>query len=82
MELNAPNADGFILSSMTKTKRVLAYDDVIAELAGMKKTSLFDIKDCKNMKAGKSSRRIICCYKDVTDTSSIVIICRIITKKQ
>lgn len=82
MELNAPNEEGFILSSMTKTKRVLAYDDVIAELAGMKKTSLFDIKDCKNMKVGKSSRRIICCYKDVTDTSSIVIICRIITKKQ
>lgn len=80
-EVKATNADGFILSSTTKTKRVLAYDDVIAELAGMKKTSLFDIKDCKNMKAGKSSRRIICCYKDVTDTSSLVIICRIITKK-
>ena len=39
------------------------------------------IKDCKNMEAGKSFRRIICCYKNVTDPSTMVIICRIMTKK-
>jgi len=76
-----PNADGFVLSSTTRKKGILNYDDVIAETKLMKHTSLFDIKDCKKMEAGKSFRRIICCYYDVTDPSTLVIICRIITKK-
>lgn len=80
-ELITSNENGFILSSTTKSKRVLLYDDVIKELRGLKKTSLFDIKDCKKMKPGKSSRRIICCYKNTNDPLSIVYICRIITKK-
>ena len=76
-----PNADGFVLSSTTRKKGILNYDDVKEEIKLMKHTSLFDIKDCKKMEAGKSFRRIICCYKNVTDPSTLVIICRIITKK-
>jgi hypothetical protein len=68
---------GFLLSSVTKEKQILYYDDVIKELRCFKKTSTFDTKDC--VKGAKYSRMYIC-YKNLCDPNSVVFIVRIIKK--
>ena len=67
----------FYESSLTNKLSNLYYPDVIKQLKSFKKTSTFDVKH--NPLKTKHSRMIIC-YKDLTDSSSIVFIVRIIKK--
>ena len=75
---NKENKSGeFYLSSVTKELDILFYTDVIKQLNSFKKTSTFDVN--QNPLKNKHSRMIIC-YKNLTDPSSIVFIVRIIKK--
>ena len=77
---NKEDKDGeFITSSTSKEKGILLYSKVISELSSYKKTALFDIK--KDADSGKKYSRMIICYKDLTDPSSVCFIVRILTKK-
>jgi hypothetical protein len=64
----------FIKSSMTELKAVLSYSDVQARLS-ISKTSLFDVN--KNPDKKQHSRMIIC-YKDIEDPSTVTYIVRIL----
>ena len=70
------NDNGFILSSTSKSARVLYYNDVKKEIDSWSKKSGFDLKK----KSEKASRMIIA-YKDIKDKESIVYIVRIIKRK-
>ena len=67
--------NGFILSSTSKTRQLLSYNDVKTELFSWNKKSGFDLKNNK-VKAG----RMIIAYKNTKDTSTARYIVRIIIK--
>lgn len=67
--------DGFILSTTTKAKSVLFYNDVVAEIGAWRKTAGFDIRS-----GNQNYGRMIICYKDLNDPKSIVYIVRVIKK--
>ena len=67
----------FLLSSVTNASDILYYPDVIKQLKGYKKTSTFDTK---NSSIGKKHSRMYICYKDLTNSTSLVFIIRIIEK--
>ena len=69
----------FILSSTTKAKAILLYDDVVKEMQGWSKTSNFDVKK-KN--APRVSSRLTICYKNLADPSTVAFICRVLVKKE
>jgi hypothetical protein len=66
----------FKLSSSTGTKRVMHYDSFKTEISNWSKLSNLDVK--KN-KSGICSR-FYTCYKDMSDPSSVVYICRVVKK--
>ena len=72
---NATKDGDFYKSSLTKKKDILNYDDAVATMSGWSKLSLFDVKP-----GGSIYGRMIICYKDVTDPSSVMFICRVIKK--
>jgi hypothetical protein len=65
----------FYTSSTTLTKGILNYTEVKKEMEGWSKLSNFDVKD----KTGVYGRLYIA-YKDVADPSSVVFICRVLSK--
>jgi hypothetical protein len=65
----------FYKSSLTKKKDILNYDEAVTTMRGWSKLSLFDVKP-----GGSIYGRLIICYKNVTDPSSVVFICRVIKK--
>ena len=71
------DVDDFILSSTTKKKQRLLYNDVIKQMKGWSVTSGFDI----NSNSSNRNSRVIVCYKNLQDINSIVFIVRIIKKK-
>ena len=76
---NKETRDGdFMMSSTTKEKSILLYSTVIHELKSLKNTALFDVK--KSLKIGTKHSRMIICYKNITDASTICYIVRIIEK--
>lgn len=72
------DVDDFILSSTTKKKQRLLYNDVIKEMKGWSVTSGFDIKS----NSSNRNSRVIVCYKNLQDINSTVFIVRIIKRKQ
>ena len=70
------NEQGFILSSLTKENEILDYNKTKNELHGWSKLSGFDAK-----KTIKGSSRVFVCYKDTSDNSTCVYICRVIKRK-
>jgi nitrate reductase NapAB chaperone NapD len=75
------NEDGFILSSTSGKKTVLDYETVKREMTAWSKTSNFDVKKQDFSKKGSYGRLVIC-YKDTTDISSVVFIARVLVAKQ
>lgn len=73
----ATNSDGFMLSSSSKKKGVLSYNDIKTELLQWKKTSGFDIKPNTSGNHG----RMIITYVNTQDISTAIFIVRVITKK-
>ena len=71
------NDNGFILSSTTKTKSVLEYSAVKAEIANWANTTAFDLKK----KEKRSHSRVIITYRDLTNKDSVVYIVRIAIKR-
>lgn len=70
------NEAGFILSSTTGEKSVLSYDAIRKEMSAWSKTSNFDVK--KKEKTEKVAGRLYICYRDTTETSSVVFIPRVL----
>jgi hypothetical protein len=69
--------DGFYHSSTTKKKTLLAHKDVLEEMRGWSKTSVFDVN--KDPERTFHSRLVIC-YKDLEDSDSAVFLVRSIQK--
>lgn len=70
--------DRFILSSTSKSLSILLRADVVKEVQGWSKTSGFDVK---KKTPPRISGRLIVCYTDLADPSTIVFMCRVIVKK-
>ena len=68
----------FIKSSTTKKKTVLFYNDIIEEMKGWSKTSGFDVY---KKTVSPVFSRIIICYKNLADPSTVTFICRVLVKK-
>ena len=66
----------FKRSSTTKSRSILDYQETLAESKGWGKTSLFDVRKYN----GKAARRMIVCYRDITDPKSAVYMVRVIKK--
>ena len=67
----------FYTSSTTKIAKVLDYATTKSEMSSLSKLSNLDVKENKS---GICSRMYIC-YKDMSDPSSVVFICRVIKKR-
>lgn len=68
--------NGFIISSITKKKCVLCFDDVKKEISNWKNTSGFDLKETTT-----EASRMIISYRDIKDNTTTVFTVRIIKKK-
>jgi hypothetical protein len=69
----------FIKSSTSGKKKVLSYDEVKMEIESWTRiTSGFDVKD--KLEKNVHTRMIIC-YRNITDPTSVVFICRILCRK-
>ena len=62
---------GFFKSTLQHGREILRYDVVKTEMVNWSKASLLDIN---KVEVGKYRRRVIICYKDMADPSSIVFI--------
>ena len=70
--------DRFIMSSTSKSLAILLHADVAKEVHGWSKTSGFDVK---KKTPPRVSGRLIVCYENLADPSTIVFMCRVIVKK-
>ena len=68
--------NGFIISSITKKKCVLCFDDVKKEISNWKNTSGFDLKETTT-----EASRMIISYRGIKDNTTTVFTVRIIKKK-
>ena len=70
--------DGYVMCSVTSTKKVYSYDEIKQQIDGMSPLSNMCIP--KSVPSGKSYCRRYIGYRDLLDKESIVFIMRVITK--
>ena len=68
--------NGFQKSSTSKKLSILSYDNVVSEISGWSKLTGFDIKETT-----KQAGRLITCYKNLADASTIVHIVRVVIRR-
>lgn len=73
-----PEDERFILSSLTKKKERLSYEDVVQSQRNWTKTSGWP----KDKIEGGWARRLTICYKDMNDPASIVYMVRVLERKR
>jgi hypothetical protein len=74
-ELKKKKDGDFYTSSTTKKRAVLLYAEADKEIKSQSKLSMLDPGD------GKSYGRVTVCYKNKEDPTSVVFICKVITRK-